>query len=222
MEEQGDLLLQVALQTQIAGEEGRFRPPDVIARIISKLIRRHPHVFGDATVNSTDEVLANWEAIKRAEREGNAEKRSPLAGVPKALPALSQAEAYLDRMSRLAGRGSTCGAVGRAGRPGAGCAGDRRHGWRGAAGPGRLGARAGHRSRKRPARGQRPLRRRSRPDPRPGLSAGPPSLQRPDAAGYSPRERVRRARIVSSMVKEINSSIPARVSAWLRSISKPM
>jgi len=103
-EELGDLLLQVALLAQIATEEGRFRPPDVIARIVDKLIRRHPHVFGDVQVSGTDEVLANWEAIKRAERAANGDavpKRSPLAGIPKGLPALAQAEAYLDRMSRL-------------------------------------------------------------------------------------------------------------------------
>jgi|WetSurMetagenome_2_1015567.scaffolds.fasta_scaffold24251_1 tetrapyrrole methylase family protein / MazG family protein len=103
-EELGDLLLQVALLAQIATEEGRFRLPDVIARIVDKLIRRHPHVFGDVQVSGTDEVLANWETIKRAERAANgdaAQKRSPLAGIPKGLPALAQAEAYLDRMARL-------------------------------------------------------------------------------------------------------------------------
>ena len=108
-EELGDLLLQVALLTQIATEEGRFRFPEVVAHIVAKLIRRHPHVFGDVEVSGTDEVLANWEAIKRAERAANSgaangdagQKRSPLAGIPKGLPALAQAEAYLDRMSRL-------------------------------------------------------------------------------------------------------------------------
>jgi len=102
LEEQGDLLLQVALQAQIAAEEGLFRLPDVVNRIVEKLIRRHPHVFGDEVVSGTDEVLANWEAIKAAERAQNGEKqRSPLAGVPAGLPALAQAESYLDRMSRL-------------------------------------------------------------------------------------------------------------------------
>ncbi|MCX6032919.1 MAG: MazG family protein [Chloroflexi bacterium] len=100
-EELGDLLLQVGMQTQIAAEEGRFRLPDVIAGIVGKLIRRHPHVFGDVVVSGTGEVLANWEAIKRTEREGNGGKRSPLSGVPAGLPALAQADAYLDRMSRL-------------------------------------------------------------------------------------------------------------------------
>jgi tetrapyrrole methylase family protein/MazG family protein len=100
-EELGDLLLQIGMQAQIASEEGRFRFGDVVAGIIDKLIRRHPHVFGDATVSGTAEVLANWEAIKAAERQSNGEKRSPLSGIPKGLPALAQADAYLDRMSRL-------------------------------------------------------------------------------------------------------------------------
>ncbi len=101
MEEQGDLLLQIALQAQIAAENGYYRFPDVIAHIVDKLVRRHPHVFGEVPVSGTDEVLANWEAIKAVERAANGEKRSPLAGVPPGLPALAQAESYLDRMSRL-------------------------------------------------------------------------------------------------------------------------
>jgi tetrapyrrole methylase family protein/MazG family protein len=100
-EEQGDLLVQVAMQAQIAAEEGRFRMPEVIRLIVEKLIRRHPHVFGDATVSGTDEVLANWEAIKRAERQNHGTAGSPLTGVPVGLPALAQADAYLERMSRL-------------------------------------------------------------------------------------------------------------------------
>jgi tetrapyrrole methylase family protein/MazG family protein len=102
-EEQGDLLVQIAMQAQIACEEGRFRMPEVIRLIVDKLTRRHPHVFGEAVVTGTDEVLANWEAIKLAERERNGAARSPLAGVPPGLPALAQADAYLDRMSRLGG-----------------------------------------------------------------------------------------------------------------------
>ena len=103
-EELGDLLLQIGMQAQIATEDGRFRFGDVVAGIIDKLIRRHPHVFGDTTVSGTAEVLANWEAIKAAERKRNGEKRSPLSGIPKGLPALAQADAYLDRMSRACGR----------------------------------------------------------------------------------------------------------------------
>jgi tetrapyrrole methylase family protein / MazG family protein len=100
-EELGDLLLQVALVCQIAVEEGSFGSGDVMQAIVSKLIRRHPHVFGDAVVSGTEEVLANWEAIKRAERAANHEKRSPLASIPRSLPALSQAFAYVDRLSRV-------------------------------------------------------------------------------------------------------------------------
>jgi len=76
----------------------------VIAGIVGKLVRRHPHVFGDAEVSGTAEVLANWEAIKRQERQGNGGSptgASPLSGVPVGLPALAQADAYLERMSRL-------------------------------------------------------------------------------------------------------------------------
>jgi len=101
LEEQGDLLLQIALQAQIASEAGQYRFPQVVGHIVDKLIRRHPHVFGEVAVNGTDEVLANWEAIKAAERAQNGEKRSPLASIPPGLPALAQAESYLDRMSRL-------------------------------------------------------------------------------------------------------------------------
>jgi XTP/dITP diphosphohydrolase len=94
-------LLQVAMQTQIAAESGLFFFPDVARQVVEKLIRRHPHVFGDAVVSGTDDVLANWEAIKRAERANNGERRSPLSGIPAGLPALAQTSAYLDRMSRL-------------------------------------------------------------------------------------------------------------------------
>jgi tetrapyrrole methylase family protein / MazG family protein len=100
-EEQGDLLVQIAMQAQIAAEERRFRMPEVISLIVEKLIRRHPHVFGDAVVRGTDEVLANWEAIKRVERQRNGTAGSPLTGVPAGLPALAQADAYQERMSRL-------------------------------------------------------------------------------------------------------------------------
>lgn len=101
LEEEGDLLLQIALQAQIATEAGAYRFPEVVARIVDKLIRRHPHVFGEVAVSGTDEVLANWEAIKAAERAQSGEKKSPLASVPRGLPALAQAESYLDRMSRV-------------------------------------------------------------------------------------------------------------------------
>ena len=69
-EELGDLMLQVVMQAQIAEEEGIFTIEDVLEGITEKLIRRHPHVFGDVKVSSTEEVLVNWEEIKAKEKEG--------------------------------------------------------------------------------------------------------------------------------------------------------
>ena len=72
-EELGDLLFEVMIQSQIAEEEGIFTLDDVISGIRDKMIRRHPHVFGDANVNSPDEVLTTWEAIKAKEKAGKAD-----------------------------------------------------------------------------------------------------------------------------------------------------
>ncbi len=69
-EELGDLLLQVVMHARIAEEEGLFTMDDVCKGISEKLIRRHPHVFGDTKVSGTEEVLANWEEIKSKEKEG--------------------------------------------------------------------------------------------------------------------------------------------------------
>ena len=102
-EELGDLLMQVVMHVQIATEEGAFRFADVIARIDSKLKRRHPHVFGDVQVRDTDEVLRNWEAIKAEERQaarGAGHGASPLGGVPAILPALARAQALGERAAR--------------------------------------------------------------------------------------------------------------------------
>ena len=102
-EELGDLLLQVVLHAQIAGEEGEFQMADVIAGIDAKLKRRHPHVWGAVQVADAQEVTLNWEAIKHAERENaRADKaRFLLDGVPKTLPALAQAHAYSSRAARV-------------------------------------------------------------------------------------------------------------------------
>ena len=97
-EELGDLLLQVVLQTQIATEEGDFRMGDVIATIDAKLKRRHPHVWGERTVGSEEELLLQWEHLKQEERGGNG---SMLDGVPRALPALLQAYTYGERVARV-------------------------------------------------------------------------------------------------------------------------
>ena len=114
-EEFGDLLLQVVLQSQIANEEGQFNINQVIQGIHSKIVRRHPHVFGDLKLEGVQGVLANWEKLKEKERserrpdgssvahraEGKKEERGLLDGVPLALPALSQAQEYQDRAARV-------------------------------------------------------------------------------------------------------------------------
>ncbi len=90
-EEAGDLLMVVAMICRIAEEAGRFDLATASAAIADKLVRRHPHVFGSVEVDSADEVVKNWEAIKKEERASKAEDSSALAGVPAALPALQRA-----------------------------------------------------------------------------------------------------------------------------------
>ncbi|MEY3895863.1 MAG: nucleoside triphosphate pyrophosphohydrolase [Verrucomicrobiota bacterium] len=89
MEELGDLLLQVVFHSEIADEAGRFTLDDVARGISEKLVRRHPHVFGDSTVATTDGVLQQWDEIKRSEK-GDGEKPY-LHGVGKGLPGLIRA-----------------------------------------------------------------------------------------------------------------------------------
>lgn len=98
-EELGDLLLQVLLHAQIAAEEGDFKLIDSAGDAMAKLIRRHPHVFGEVTVNGSDEVLRNWEQIKREEK--GADFVSMLSGLNKALPALTQAVEMQRRVARV-------------------------------------------------------------------------------------------------------------------------
>ncbi|MFD2923461.1 nucleoside triphosphate pyrophosphohydrolase [Halobacillus naozhouensis] len=89
-EELGDILLQVMLHSQIGEDEGFFTIDDVIASITEKMIRRHPHVFGDVHVKDTDEVVTNWDQIKKQEKTVSSE--SLLDSVPTSFPALLQAE----------------------------------------------------------------------------------------------------------------------------------
>ncbi len=98
-EELGDLLLQVVFHAQLANEAGHFGIIDVINGIKEKLIRRHPHVFGDEKVNSVSGVLENWEKIKKSEIPG--ERRSVLDGVPKDLPALMKAEKLQSKAAKV-------------------------------------------------------------------------------------------------------------------------
>lgn len=88
-EELGDVLLQVVFHSQMEQEKGEFTFDDVCDGICKKLIHRHPHVFGDVTADSSDEVLRNWEAIKRVEKQ-QATSTSTLVAVSRALPALTR------------------------------------------------------------------------------------------------------------------------------------
>jgi MazG family protein len=92
-EELGDLLLQVVFHCQLARERGAFDFERVTRHLVHKLIRRHPHVFGTTKVKNVDEVWANWEKIKRAEKAGTkSERKSAFDGIPIHLPALLRAE----------------------------------------------------------------------------------------------------------------------------------
>jgi len=98
IEECGDVLLQVVFHARIAEEEGRFTIQDVLDSICDKLIRRHPHVFGDQTAADAQEVLRQWEQNKKKEKP---ERTSILDGVPKSLPPLMQAHQIQERVSRV-------------------------------------------------------------------------------------------------------------------------
>lgn len=98
-EELGDLLLQIVFHAQLAEEAGHFKIEDVIDGLIEKLIRRHPHVFGDAKVNGVAGVIENWDRIKKAEAPG--ERKSVLDGIPKDLPALMKAEKLQSKAAKV-------------------------------------------------------------------------------------------------------------------------
>src|SRR3989475_6524772 len=100
-EELGDLLLQVVFHCQLAKERGAFDFEKVARHITEKLIRRHPHVFGDLKVKDVDQVWANWEKIKQAEKHGTRHARpSALDGIPKHLPALLRVEKLVKKARR--------------------------------------------------------------------------------------------------------------------------
>jgi XTP/dITP diphosphohydrolase/tetrapyrrole methylase family protein/MazG family protein/ATP diphosphatase len=96
-EEAGDLLLQIVFVASIAKESGAFDIEDVVSTVREKLIRRHPHVFGDVSVSGSDDVLRNWERIKQEERREKKGNTSVLAGVPKGLPPLLKAYRIQDK-----------------------------------------------------------------------------------------------------------------------------
>ncbi len=103
--ELGDLLFQVVFQAELARREGSFGPDDVVAAICEKLVRRHPHVFSDTTIEGgSTEVLQNWERIKAAERaaKGETEKaKGVLGSVAKSLPALTRAQRVGEKVARV-------------------------------------------------------------------------------------------------------------------------
>jgi len=106
-EELGDLALQVVFLGELARRDGRFGPDDVVRSIVEKLVRRHPHVFADVEVETSEEVLSNWERIKAEEKKN----RGVLEGVPRSLPALQRAQRMSEKVSRVGfdwpdGRGS--------------------------------------------------------------------------------------------------------------------
>ncbi len=104
VEELGDVLLQVVMHAQIASEEGLFTMKDVVNEVSRKMVRRHPHVFGTGSADTPDEVLVNWEEIKKEEKK---DKESPLREIPKELPSLTRAVKVLKKIDKHYEKGST-------------------------------------------------------------------------------------------------------------------
>jgi MazG family protein len=100
-EELGDLLLQVVFLAQLAAEQQDFAMADVLTGLIDKMITRHPHVFGDASVGSAQEALNQWEALKHREATATGRRHSVLDGVPRALPALLRAQRLQTKAARV-------------------------------------------------------------------------------------------------------------------------
>lgn len=100
-EELGDLLLQIVFQAQLAMEQGTFEFADVAEAISNKLVSRHPHVFGNATVKDAEGVLKQWAALKREEKKAKGGGKSVLEGVPREMPALARADRLTEKASRI-------------------------------------------------------------------------------------------------------------------------
>lgn len=100
-EELGDVLLQVVMHSRIAEEEGLFTMEDVVNEVATKMVRRHPHVFGDVEVSGSGQVLENWEEIKKQEKAGKTYIASPLREIPPELPALTRATKVLKKVDKL-------------------------------------------------------------------------------------------------------------------------
>ena len=105
-EELGDILLQVVMHSQIASEEGLFTMEDVVDEVSRKMIRRHPHVFGNVDAETPDEVLTNWDDIKKEEKKGKDWIESPLKEIPAELPSLTRAPKVLKKIDKLYEKGN--------------------------------------------------------------------------------------------------------------------
>lgn len=106
-EELGDVLLQVIMHAQIASEEGLFTMADVVDEVSRKMVRRHPHVFGSGNADTPEEVLTNWEEIKKEEKKDKEWISSPLREIPQELPALTRAVKVLKKTDKYYEKGKT-------------------------------------------------------------------------------------------------------------------
>jgi ATP diphosphatase len=100
-DELGDLLFQVVFHARLAEESGEFAMADLLRHLIDKMVRRHPHVFGDASVATSSEVLVQWEAIKQREARASGQRRSVIDGVPRSLPSLLRAQRIQAKAARV-------------------------------------------------------------------------------------------------------------------------
>jgi tetrapyrrole methylase family protein/MazG family protein len=98
-EELGDLFFNAIFLAKLAEKEGRFKLQDTLLHVTAKLIRRHPHVFGEAVVKTTEQVLKQWEEIKQTEKEGTI--KNVLDGIPQELPALVRAQKISKRLKKM-------------------------------------------------------------------------------------------------------------------------
>ena len=101
LEELGDVLFQVVFHAQIARERGEFTMADLLERLVGKMVRRHPHVFGEAKVATAREAFSQWERLKHEEVTREGTPRSVLDGVPRSLPALLRAQRIQEKAARI-------------------------------------------------------------------------------------------------------------------------
>jgi len=100
-DELGDLLLQVLFYAQMASEAGYFTIQDVASNLNAKLIRRHPHIFGDVVASDSADVLRNWEQIKQSEKKASAAAQSSMADIPRSMPAVMEASKLGSRAAKI-------------------------------------------------------------------------------------------------------------------------